>query len=139
MEAQAVWVVELYADQVQKIVTICEEDGFVRPSIYQGQYSAIVRSREKELFPCLRKPNLAICAWRSAAADTFAGNHRVDQIGGRYDFLVSAVSQPGVFLPEMLTQFLPRLPWVSYTQAGQQIPVWTPPPEITRPSRLSMA
>lgn len=52
------------AEEVQKIVQICEDRGFVKPSVYQGQYNAVVRGGEKELFPVLRKLGIAFYAWR---------------------------------------------------------------------------
>lgn len=54
------------AEEVEKIMQICEANGFVKPSVYQGQYNPIVRSGEKELFPVLRKHGIAFYAWRYA-------------------------------------------------------------------------
>lgn len=53
------------AEEVEKVLSICEERGFIKPSVYQGQYNPIVRSGEKELFPLLRKHGIAFYAWRS--------------------------------------------------------------------------
>lgn len=53
------------AEEVETIVQICEEQGYVKPTVYQGQYNPIVRSGEKELFPVLRKHGIAFYAWRS--------------------------------------------------------------------------
>lgn len=82
------------ADEVEKFVTICKEKGYVTPSVYQGQYNPIVRSGEEELFPVLRKYGISFYSWSPAAAGTFAGNHRVDQVGGRFDSSVSPVHAP---------------------------------------------
>ncbi|RSL96764.1 hypothetical protein CEP52_011296 [Fusarium oligoseptatum] len=73
------------ADEVQTIVKICEECGFVKPTVYQGQYNLIVRGGEKELFPLLRKEGIAFYAYSPAAAGFFAGNHKKVKAGGRYD------------------------------------------------------
>lgn len=54
------------ADEVERIVEICEKQGYDKPSVYQGQYNPIVRSGEKGLFPVLRKYNIAFYAWRYA-------------------------------------------------------------------------
>ncbi|KAL9601229.1 MAG: hypothetical protein Q9219_002634 [cf. Caloplaca sp. 3 TL-2023] len=51
------------AAEVQEIVDICEKNGFAKPSVYQGHYNAIVRGGEKELFPVLRKHNIAFYAY----------------------------------------------------------------------------
>ena len=53
------------AAEVEEIVKICDEKRFVKPTVYQGQYNAIVRSGEQELFPVLRKHGIAFYAWRS--------------------------------------------------------------------------
>ncbi len=50
------------ADEVERIVQICKDRGFVEPSVYQGQYNPIVRGGEKELFPVLRKHKIAFYA-----------------------------------------------------------------------------
>lgn len=52
------------AAEVQKILEICEQKGYTKPSVYQGHYNAVVRGAEKELFPLLRKHNVAFFAYR---------------------------------------------------------------------------
>lgn len=52
------------ASEVEQIIEICERRGFVKPSVYEGQYNPIVRGGEKALFPLLRKNNIAFYAWR---------------------------------------------------------------------------
>ncbi|KAI0138974.1 Aldo/keto reductase [Hypoxylon sp. NC0597] len=73
------------AEEVQRIVDICEERGFVKPTVYQGQYNPIVRGGEKELFPVLRKNGIAFYAYSPAAGGFFAGAHKKAQAGSRYD------------------------------------------------------
>jgi aflatoxin B1 aldehyde reductase len=58
------------AAEVQKFIDICEEKGYIKPSVYQGHYNAIVRGGEKELFPLLRKHNIAFFAYRYADMGT---------------------------------------------------------------------
>ncbi|VUC37598.1 unnamed protein product [Clonostachys rosea] len=52
--------------EVQKILDICEQNGYVKPSVYEGQYNAMVRGGEKELFPLLRKNNIAFFGFSPA-------------------------------------------------------------------------
>lgn len=52
------------AAEVEQFIEIAERRGFVKPSVYQGQYNAIVRGGEKELFPVLRKHSISFYAWR---------------------------------------------------------------------------
>lgn len=56
------------AGEVAQVLDICERRGFVKPSVYQGQYNPLVRGGEKELFPLLRKNNMAFYAWRYVVA-----------------------------------------------------------------------
>ncbi|KAH6880360.1 NADP-dependent oxidoreductase domain-containing protein [Thelonectria olida] len=80
------WGISNYtAEEVQRFVDICEEHGFIKPSVYQGQYNPIVRGGEKELFPILRRNGIAFYAYSPAAAGFFAGNHKQVRAGGRYD------------------------------------------------------
>ena len=39
--------------QVAEICTICKNQGWILPTVYQGMYSSLTRAVEKELFPCL--------------------------------------------------------------------------------------
>jgi aflatoxin B1 aldehyde reductase len=52
------------AGEVNEIVTICAAKGFCKPSVYQGQYNAIVWSGEAQLLPTLRKHGIVFYAWR---------------------------------------------------------------------------
>ncbi|PTB63656.1 Aldo/keto reductase [Trichoderma citrinoviride] len=73
------------ADEVEQFVKIAEERGFVKPTVYQGQYNPIVRTGEKELFPVLRKHGISFYAFSPGAAGFFNGNHKNPQPGSRYD------------------------------------------------------
>lgn len=61
------------AAEVQKIVEICEQKGYAKPSVYQGHYNAIVRGGEKELFPLLRKHNIAFLPIGRLMSETMSG------------------------------------------------------------------
>lgn len=52
------------ASDVQKFIDICDENGFVRPSVFQGHYNAVVRGAEEELIPLLRKYNMPFYGFR---------------------------------------------------------------------------
>lgn len=52
------------AAEVQKFIEICEQEGYTKPSVYEGHYNAIVRGGEKELIPLLRKHDMAFLAYR---------------------------------------------------------------------------
>ncbi|KAI8960021.1 Aldo/keto reductase [Daldinia sp. FL1419] len=50
-------------DMPKSFVEICEKEGYVKPSVYQGQYNLICRGPEKDLFPFLRKHNMTFNAY----------------------------------------------------------------------------
>ncbi|MCI2435640.1 aldo/keto reductase, partial [Listeria monocytogenes] len=41
--------------EVDEMVRVAKENGFVVPSVYQGNYSAVARRTEAEVLPVLRK------------------------------------------------------------------------------------
>ncbi|KAF4451243.1 hypothetical protein F53441_5745 [Fusarium austroafricanum] len=73
------------APEVESMVNICEENNFIKPSVYHAQYNPIVRGGEKDLFPLLRRHGIAFIAYSPAGAGFFAGNHKKVQPGGRFD------------------------------------------------------
>ena len=52
------------AKEVEEIVLICQKNGWVKPSVYQGPYNAIARLNEDELLPLLRKYGISFYAYR---------------------------------------------------------------------------
>ncbi|KAI9827943.1 MAG: hypothetical protein M1826_006139 [Phylliscum demangeonii] len=122
------------AQEVDEIVALCEKHGWVKPSVYQGQYSAIVRGGEPELFPILRKHKIAFYAWSPAAAGFFtakvsrtmgkeAGTRwdpttRVGQVTTKmflHDGLLSAAERVKLAAQEVgLTGHAAALRWVIY-------------------------
>jgi len=58
---------------VKEIITICERNGYVRPSVYQGQYNPVCRNAEDELFTLLRDNNIAFYAYSPSACGFFSG------------------------------------------------------------------
>ncbi|KAF2132458.1 Aldo/keto reductase [Dothidotthia symphoricarpi CBS 119687] len=76
------------AAEVHEICVVCERRGWVRPSVYQGRYNAIIRSGEEELFPILRKWGIAFFAYSPSAVGMFSGKidaKSVDVGGSRWD------------------------------------------------------
>lgn len=59
-------------EEVEEILKICEENGFVKPSVYQGQYNPICRGAEERLFPVLRDHNIAFYAYSPSACGFFS-------------------------------------------------------------------
>ncbi|KAH8430918.1 uncharacterized protein LDX57_008582 [Aspergillus melleus] len=51
-------------DLLQQFLAICEAHGYVKPTVYQGDYSAVNRGMEKKLLPILRNYGIAYNAFR---------------------------------------------------------------------------
>ncbi|KAI1753936.1 Aldo/keto reductase [Xylaria castorea] len=73
------------AAEVQKFLDICEEKGYVKPSVFEGHYNAIFRSGEKELFPLLRKHNIPFYGYSPAAGGLFSGKAGTSTTSKRWD------------------------------------------------------
>jgi aflatoxin B1 aldehyde reductase len=46
-----------------EFINICEQKGYAKPSVYQGQYNLICREPEKDLLPFLRKHKMTFNAY----------------------------------------------------------------------------
>jgi aflatoxin B1 aldehyde reductase len=53
--------------EVEEIIRVAKENNFVVPSVYQGNYSAVARRADAEIFPVIRKHNLAFYAYSPIA------------------------------------------------------------------------
>lgn len=76
--------------QVEEVVQICNDRGYVLPSVYQGNYNAVARLAEQELLPLLRKHKIAFYAYSPIAGGFLAKNptdfEDKDALkGGRWD------------------------------------------------------
>lgn len=70
-------------EDVAKIYNYAKSTGGVVPSVYQGNYNAFARTIETNLFPMLRKLNMAFYAYSSLAGGLFAKHP--GQIEGKSD------------------------------------------------------
>ncbi|KAE8394503.1 NADP-dependent oxidoreductase domain-containing protein [Aspergillus alliaceus] len=77
--------------EVAQICEICEKNGWIKPSVYQGIYSAIHRAIEPELLPCLRYYGIALYAFQPLAGGFLTSRYRRDmsdeehEPGSRFD------------------------------------------------------
>lgn len=53
--------------EVEEIVLVAKENNFLVPSVYQGNYNAVARRADDEIFPILRKHNIAFYAYSPIA------------------------------------------------------------------------
>jgi len=66
---------------VSEVANLCKANHWVRPSVYQGMYSAITRQVEAELLPCLRYHGIAFYAYSPLGGGLLTGKHRFEQLG----------------------------------------------------------
>jgi aflatoxin B1 aldehyde reductase len=76
--------------EVAQINDMCIQNGWIRPSVYQGVYCSIHRSVEAELFPCLRHYGMGFYAFNPLAGGYLTNRyHRGDvsniEPGSRFD------------------------------------------------------
>jgi aflatoxin B1 aldehyde reductase len=73
--------------EVAEIYNICNERGWVKPTIYQAMYNAITRGIEPELIPCCRKYGIDIVIYNPLAGGLFSGKIKSKDLvpeGGRF-------------------------------------------------------
>ncbi|GAQ41846.1 hypothetical protein ABZX51_004389 [Aspergillus tubingensis] len=74
------------AFEVAEIVTICNERGWVRPTIYQAMYNAITRSIETELIHACKRYGIDIVIYNPLAGGLLSGKYKTQDVPeeGRY-------------------------------------------------------
>ncbi|KAF9921269.1 hypothetical protein FBU30_008727 [Linnemannia zychae] len=73
--------------QVALIYGICKQNGYVLPTVYQGNYNAISRSVVPELFACLKYYGISFYAFNPISGGILTGKYKfeVDPQGTRFD------------------------------------------------------
>lgn len=61
--------------QVAEIAGICQQRGYLMPTVYQGMYNAITRDVERELFQCLQHFDIAFYVYNPLAGGLLTGKH----------------------------------------------------------------
>jgi aflatoxin B1 aldehyde reductase len=62
----------LPAHEVQAIYDICQREGYVLPSVYQGGFNPVARGAEEALFPTLHKLGMAFYAFSPLGGGCFS-------------------------------------------------------------------
>lgn len=70
-------------EDVEEIIKICEKKGYVKPSVYQGQYNPVCRDAEDRLISVLREHNIAFYAYSPSACGFFGTT--TAPCGGRWN------------------------------------------------------
>ncbi|KAL4865524.1 hypothetical protein BDV12DRAFT_200056 [Aspergillus spectabilis] len=86
--------------EVEDVIRIAGENGWVLPSVYQGTYSAVARRAEKDFFPFLRRNGIQFYAYSPIAGGFLTKS--VDELVAAADVGGGAKGQgrwdPGTFL-----------------------------------------
>ncbi|MCO5598614.1 hypothetical protein L7F22_052711 [Adiantum nelumboides] len=64
-------------DELENMIEICQKKGYVLPTVYQGNYNAIARIPEIELFPVLRKYGIAFYGFGATAGGLLANQSKI--------------------------------------------------------------
>jgi aryl-alcohol dehydrogenase-like predicted oxidoreductase len=59
---------------------VADSNGWIKPSVYQGNYSAIARASEEALFPVLRKHGVSFYAYSPLAMGMLAGGKQKESL-----------------------------------------------------------
>lgn len=64
-----------HATEMERAFLLCEKEGWIMPSVYQGLYNPLNRMVEKELFPLLKRNGCSFVAYNPLAAGLLSGKH----------------------------------------------------------------
>ncbi|KAJ9142955.1 Aldo/keto reductase [Pleurostoma richardsiae] len=71
--------------EVAQICEICDRNGWVKPTVYQGIYNALHRAIEPELIPCLRHYRIALYAFQPLAGGFLTSRYHRDMRDDDYE------------------------------------------------------
>ncbi|KAF0325758.1 aldo/keto reductase [Colletotrichum asianum] len=99
---------------VAKIWELCDRNGWIKPTVYQGAYNALHRGVELELIPCLRHYNIALYEFQPLAAGFHTSRQRRNdfQEGSRdiafdaLEIIQSAATKHGLSVAECAFRWL---------------------------------
>ncbi|KAF2198783.1 Aldo/keto reductase [Delitschia confertaspora ATCC 74209] len=60
-------------EMLSSFLAVCKEKGYVKPSVYQGQYNLLCRTYESTLFPLLHKHNVSFIGFSPLAGGYLTG------------------------------------------------------------------
>jgi len=66
--------------QVVEIYYICKAKGYILPTVYQGMYNFMTRDCERELFPALKRLNIAFYAYNPLAGGLLTGRYKFEDL-----------------------------------------------------------
>jgi len=64
---------------VAEVVNTCKANNWLKPTVYQGMYSAVTRQVEHELIPCLRYYDIAFYAYSPLGGGLLSGKYKFEE------------------------------------------------------------
>lgn len=80
--------------QLEQYLTVCEDKGYVKPSVYQGNYNALGRHCEESQVPLLRKHGMAFNAYGPLAGGFLTGKVSTPKPDADLSRYVSMIAVP---------------------------------------------
>jgi aflatoxin B1 aldehyde reductase len=68
------------ADETEELLRICNENGYVKPTVYQGLYNVVIRTAEGPLLPVLRKHKISYYIYNPLGGGFFTGSIKRDSV-----------------------------------------------------------
>ncbi|KAI7973214.1 hypothetical protein EIK77_004491 [Talaromyces pinophilus] len=109
------------ADEIEDVVRICQEKGFVLPSVYEGNYNAVDRLIEMRIFPIIRKYNMAFHAYSPIAGGFLSKTPQYIKEGGQGRWDASTFFGKlyhGMYNKPNVLEFLEKFGKIASTQAN---------------------
>lgn len=69
-------------DMLSRWLDVADREGWVKPSVFQGQYNLLCRTYEESLFPLLRKHGMTFNAYSPLAGGFLLGNYTQEGLQG---------------------------------------------------------
>lgn len=85
------------AEETQQVYNLCKANGWILPTVYSGQYNAVSRISEEDLFPVLRKLNISFWVYWPLAAGFLAKPFESFNLPGSEGFGPGRFSQQNFF------------------------------------------
>ncbi|RAK79047.1 aldo/keto reductase family protein [Aspergillus fijiensis CBS 313.89] len=89
------------AFEVAEVVTLCNERGWVRPTIYQAIYNALTRGIEDELIPCCRRWGIDVVVFKPLAGKMYRDRYFKSSIFRSLETLEPVVQKHGLSMVEV--------------------------------------
>jgi len=92
--------------QTQHLLEVCEENGYVTPTCYQGMYNVISRKVE-EIFPLLDNYDIEFWAYNPLAGGLLTGKYTINSRDKQSRFKNNSIYQNIFWKPTIMQKMIP--------------------------------